>query len=189
VVEVKEYRLNAKREHLRARIGLVLGFQAHLGGFCETSGRIIRQLSKNVRFMNFWEKLNLVPFKYNLRNLEIRSNPVNIPHNLHPTYFSPLIPQARRENVVIPRSISSSSSTAVGIFEQVHTETGYFFHHDTARDDTLFNEEENTRLLKKTDEIRDTIEESGLRTNNEMRKMALSLQNELEDIKRKLIRQ
>ena len=55
--------------------------------------------------MNFWEKLNIIPLKYHLRKLEIRSNPVNIPHNLHPTYFSPLIPQARRENVVFPRSI------------------------------------------------------------------------------------
>jgi hypothetical protein len=142
--------------------------------------------------MSFWERLNLVPLKYHLRNLEIRSNPVNIPHNLHPTYFSPVIPQARRENVLIPRSNSSSSSSAAaaaGIFEQVHTETGYFYHHDTARNDSLFKEEENTRLLKKTDEIRDMIEESGSRTNNEMRKMALSLQNELEDIKRRLIRQ
>jgi hypothetical protein len=179
--------LNAKREHLRARIGVVLGFQARLGRFCETVGTMIRQLSKNVRIMNFWEKLNLIPLIYHLRKLEIRSYPVNIPHNLHPKYFSPLTPRSRREGVVFPQSSSSSSSTTtVGIFEQVYTETGYFYHHDITRDDSLFNEEEHTRLLKKTDEIRDAIEESGIRTNNEMRKVISSLQNELEDIKRRL---
>jgi hypothetical protein len=73
--------------------------------------------------------------------------------------------------------------------EQVHTETGYFYHHDITRDSSLFNEEENTRLFKKMDEIRDTIEESAIRTNNEMRKVAISLRNELEEIKRKLIQQ
>jgi hypothetical protein len=188
VADVKEYRLNAKREHLRARIGVVLGFQAHLGGFCETIGTIIRQLSKNIRVMNFWKKLNLIPLKYHLRKLEIRSYPVNIPHHLHPTHFSSITPLSRREGLVCPqsKSSSSSSSTTVGKFEQVYTETGYFYHHDTTRDDSLFNEEDNTRLLKKTDEIRDAIEESGIRTNNEMRKVTLSLQNELEDIKRRL---
>jgi hypothetical protein len=134
--------------------------------------------------MNFWEKLNLIPFKYHLRQLEIRSYPINIPHTLNPTYLPSL---TRRDGVLFPQSMSSSSTTTMGIFEQVHTETGYFYHHDTTRDDSLFNEEENTRLIRKTDEIRDTIEESGSRTNNEMRKMALSLQNELEDIKRRLI--
>jgi hypothetical protein len=188
---VKEYRLNAKREHLRARIGVVLGFQARLGGFCETVGTIIRQLSKNVRIMNFWEKLNLIPLKYHLRKLEIRSYRVNIPHHLNPTHFSPISPLNRREGLICPQSTASSStaSTTVGIFEQVHTETGYYYHHDTTRDDSLFKEDDNTRLLKKTDEIRDAIEESGTRTNNEMRKVTSSLQNELEDIKRRLIRQ
>ena len=187
VADVKEYRLNAKREHLRARIGVVLGFQARLGGFCETVGTIIRQLSKNAQFMNFWEKLNLIPLKYHLRKLEIRYYPINIPHYLNPTYFSSLAPLARREGISLPQpSVSSSSSAGVGVFEQVHTETGYYYHHDTTRDDSLFNEEENTRLLRKTEEIRDAIEESGTRTYNEMRKMALSLQNELEDIKRRL---
>ncbi|CAF0925491.1 unnamed protein product [Adineta steineri] len=189
VADVKEYRLNAKREHLRARIGVVLGFQARLGGFCETVGTIIRQLSKNVKIMNLWEKFNLIPLKYHLRKLEIRSFPINIPHNLNPSNFSQLAPLTRREGVAFPQSISSSSSTTMGIFEQVHTETGYFYHHDTTRDDSLFNDEENTRLIKKTDELRDAIEESGIRTNNELRKMTLSLQNELEDIKRRLTQQ
>ncbi|UJR32325.1 hypothetical protein I4U23_019789 [Adineta vaga] len=189
VADVKEYRLNAKREHLRARIGVVLGFQSRLGGFCETVGTIIRQLSRNVRFMSFWEKLNLIPLKYHLRKLEIRSHPINIPHNLNPTYLSSLTTLTRRDGLILPQSISSSSAPAVGVFEQVHTETGYFYHHDTTRDDSLFNEEENTRLVRKTEEIRDAIEESGTRTYNEMRKMALSLQNELEDIKRRLTQQ
>lgn len=184
---MKEYRLNAKREHLRARIGVVLGFQAHLGGFCETVGTIIRQLSKNTRLLNFWEKLNLFTLKYHLRKLEIRSYAVTIPHNLHSSQLTPLSSRSRREGFTFSRSISSSSSNTAGLFEEVHTETGYYYHHDTTRDDSLFNDEENTRLLKKTDEIRDVVEDSGARTNNELRKVALSLQNELEDIKRRLM--
>ncbi|CAF3261536.1 unnamed protein product, partial [Rotaria sp. Silwood2] len=188
VADVKEYRLNAKREHLRARIGVVLGFQARLGGFCETIGNIIRKLFKNVRLMNFWEELNLIPIKYHLRKLEIRSYVTNIPHNTHPTYFSPLSPLKRREPIIFHQSISSSLGN-IGIFEQIQTETGYYYHQDITRNDSLFNEEEHTRLVRKTDDIRDAIEESGIRTNNEMRKLALSLQNELEDIKRRLIQQ
>ncbi len=124
--------------------------------------------------------------KYHIGKLEIRSLAINIPHSLHPLHFTSLKPQARREGIIHPQSESSSTAT-IGIFEQVYTETGYFYHHDTTRNDSLFNEEEHTRLLKRTDEIRDAIEESAIRTNNEMRKIALSLQNELEDIKRKLI--
>ncbi|CAF1531783.1 unnamed protein product, partial [Adineta steineri] len=37
-----------------------------------------------------------------------------------------------------------------------------------------------------SDEIKETLEESTTKTNNELRKIALDLQNELEDIKRKL---
>ena len=97
-----------------------------------------------------------------------------------------VVPQIRREPIVPSQSISSSASTAVGIFEQVNTETGYYYHQDTMRDNSFFNDDENTRLLKRTDEIRDAIEESNIRTNNEMRKMALGLRNELEDVKRRL---
>ena len=147
-------------------------------------GTIIRQLSKNARCTSFWEKLNLIPVKYHLRKLEIRYLPINIPHYLSATHFVALTPLTRREGISLPQPSGSTSTS--GLFEQVQTETGYYFHHDTTRDDSLFNEEENTRLVKKTDEIRDAIEESGTRTYNEMRKMALSLQNELEDIKRRL---
>jgi hypothetical protein len=186
VADVKEYRLNAKREHLRARIGVVLGFQARLGAFCETVGSIIEQLAKNVRFMNLWEKVKFIPVKYHLRKLEIRSYPINISHiNNPPSYNSTAGSGTRTEPVIFSQSISSTSTT--GIFEQVYTETGYYCHHDITRDDSLFDEEENTRLLKKTDEIRDAVEESAIRTNNEIRKIALSLQSEMEDIKRKLI--
>ncbi|CAF4612227.1 unnamed protein product [Rotaria sp. Silwood1] len=186
VADVKEYRLNAKREHLRARIGVVLGFQARLGGFCETIGNIIRKLARNVRLMNFWEQLNLFPLKYHLRKLEIRSYVTNIPHNIHSIYFSPLTPLRRREHILFHPSISSSPPN-IGIFEEVQTETGYYYHQDITRNNSLFNEEEHTRLLRKTDDIRDAIEETGIRTNNEIRKVALSLQNELEDIKRRLM--
>lgn len=198
MADVKEHRLNAKREHLRARIGVVLGFQARLGGICETIGNIIRKLFENARFMQTLEKLRLIPIKYHLRKLEIRSYVVNVPHNLNVLNFSSFLSGKRRELIRTSDSESSnasqaslsssaSSAKAIGIFEQVKTETGYYYHQDITRDDSLFNEEENTRLLRKTDDIRDAVEESVIRTNNEIRKAALSLQNELEDIKRRLM--
>ena len=83
--------------------------------------------------------------------------------------------------------MSSASSTIASFYKEVYPETGYYYNRDTTRNDSLFNDEDNRRLLKKTDEVRDAVEESGARTNNELRKVALSLQNELEDIKRRLI--
>ena len=179
--------MNAKREHLRARIGVVLGFQAHLGGFCETVGTIIRQLSRNVRLMSFREKLNIFPLKYHLRKLVIRSHPVIVPNSSHSNQAVSSTPRSRREGLGFSRSMSNASSTTASLYEEVHPETGYYYHRDTTRNDSLFNDEDNRRLLKKTDEVRDAVEESGARTNNELRKVALSLQNELEDIKRRLI--
>lgn len=185
---MKEHRLNAKREHLRARIGVVLGFQARLGGICETIGNIIRKTCSNAKFMNCWEKMNLFSMKYHLRKLEIRTYATNIPHNVDLTYGSPTTQRKRREAVVYSPSVSSPSPITTGIFEQVQTETGYYYHQDITRNDRLFDEDENTRLLRKTEDIRDTVEESAIRTNNEIRKIALALQNELEDIKRRLMR-
>ncbi|CAF1281745.1 unnamed protein product [Rotaria magnacalcarata] len=189
VADVKRHRLNAKREHLRSRIGVVLGFQAHLGGLSETFGNIASRLCRNARFMNIWEKSNIFPIKYHLRKLEIRSIDINVPHSINSTLFVPTSPRKRREATMHTQSIVSTSPTPMGIFEQVKTETGYYYHQDITRNDSLFDEDENTRLIRKTDEIRDAVEESGIRTNNEIRKIALSLQNELEDIKRRLIRQ
>ncbi|CAF1358986.1 unnamed protein product [Rotaria sp. Silwood1] len=188
VVDVKQNRLNAKREHLRSRIGLVLGFQAHVGGLCETIGNIMRRFSKNARLLNFWERLTGTSVKYDLHELEIRSYIINIPHNLNRSYSSLVTPRKNRERIRGHRSVSSSSTT-IGIFEQVETETGYYYHEDTTHDDSLFKEEQSAHFLKKTDDLRDTIEETGIRSNNEIRKMASSLQKELEDIKRRLMEQ
>lgn len=165
-----------------------MGFQAYLGGICETIGTMMRQLSKNKSFMNFRRKLKFIPIKYDLNKLEIRSYTVNIPHHLHSTNQQ----KEHELTMVSPTQTSSSSSsskTSIGVFEEVNTEIGYFYYDDddSVRDDSLFTEDENTRLLKKTDEIRDLIEESVIKANNESRKVALSLLNELQDIKRRLI--
>ena len=186
MADVKEHRLNAKREHLRARIGVVLGFQAYVGAVCETIGTFTRRLSRNQRFIQFWRRLNLVPFKYHFNDLEIRFQQINIVNNLNPSFFSPITTR-KGERLALPQLTSSMASSSVGLFEQVNTETGYYYHRDTTRNHSFFNEEGNTRLLRRTDEIRDLIEDVNTRTNNELRKIATGLQNELEDIKRRLM--
>lgn len=177
--------MNAKREHLRARIGVVLGFQAYLGAFCETIGTLTRRLAHNERFLRMSHRLNILPFRYHFNDLEIRRHTVNIPHHPCPAHFAPLTPE-RTDRTILPHSVSSLSSNTVGIFDQVITETGYYYHRNTTRDHNLFIEEANVRLLKRTEELKDLIEESNSRTNNEMRKIALALQNELKDIQRRL---
>ena len=185
MADVKEHRLNAKREHLRARIGVVLGFQAYVGAVCEAIGTLTRRLSRNNRLMQIWRRLNLIPIKYHFNDLEIRFQQINIPHNLNPSFFAP-ISTLKGERLALPQPLSSMASASVGLFEQVTTETGYYYRRDMTRDRSLFNEEESTRLLRRTDEIRDLIEEVNTRTNNELRKIATGLRSELEDIKRRL---
>ncbi|CAF4555778.1 unnamed protein product, partial [Rotaria sp. Silwood2] len=53
VSDVKRFRLNAKREHLRARIETCLGLQAKFGLLCETCSRLVLALSKRSYFVHF----------------------------------------------------------------------------------------------------------------------------------------
>lgn len=164
VADVKEFRLNAKREHLRSRIGVVLGFQAYLGALCETISLINIRLFQNEKWLNFLEKLNLIPIKYQLKKLDMRSYPVRIPHH-----------------------IGTSQNSFNGI-DEIYPETGFYIHNKTLQNNFLFETDENTRLSNETNDLKDVLEESNIRVNNELRKAVLILQNELEDIKRQLMR-
>ncbi len=122
-----------------------------------------------------------MPMKYQLEQLEIRSYPVNISRGLAAAYYSTSATRTEREQNVL--------SPIFGVYDQINPETGFYVHQHTVQNESLFNEDDNTRLSKKTDEIRDALEESTIRTNNDLRKIATDLQNELEDIKRQLVRQ
>ncbi len=161
-----------------------MGFQAYLGGFCEIIGSTTMRLCKNEKWVDFLKRFNIAPMKYQLEKLEIRSYLVNVPHNFLATYYSSSVTRARREQDLVQQSSLFPRSD---VFDQVHPETGFYVHRYTVQNDSLFNEDDSTRSLKKTDEVRDALEESAVRTNNELRKVALDLQNELEDIKRRLV--
>ncbi len=163
-----------------------MGFQAYLGGFCEIIGSTTMRLCKNEKWVDFMKRFNIAPMKYQLEKLEIRSYLVNVPHNFLATYYSSSVTRARREQDLVQQSSLFPRSD---VFDQVHPETGFYVHRYTVQNDSLFNEDDSTRSLKKTDEVRDALEESAVRTNNELRKVALDLQNELEDVKRRLIQQ
>ncbi len=123
--------------------------------------------------------------KYQLDKLEIRSQPVNVPHRHNTSHNSELGTGTRSQESIF----SSSLSSATDVLDQVHPETGFYIHYRTVGNKSVFDDgDESNRLSKKTDEIRDALDESTLRINNELRKVALDLQNELEDIKRRLIR-
>ncbi|CAF3890334.1 unnamed protein product [Adineta steineri] len=179
VADVKEFRLNAKREHLRSRIDVILGFQAYLGGFCETIGSITMKLSRNRKWSYLLSKTNMMLMKYQLEKLHITSDPVSIPYHS----------SASLSNMQIAHEQNPERSAVMSMnerFEQVRPQTGYYVLYQTVRNTSLYHEDENMILSRKNDEIKDTLEESTTKTNNELRKIALDLQNELEDIKRKL---
>ena len=173
---MKEFRLNAKREHLRSRIDVILGLQVYLGGFCETIGSIIMKICQNPKWHYVLKILDSMGPKYQLEKLRIISNPVDISY--------PIIEVEQNESLQHPLVLSMNER-----LQQVYPQTGFYIHHRTVRNPSLFYGEENTILLKKSDEVKDIVEESSTRTNNELRKLALNLQNELEDIKRRLNRQ
>ncbi len=162
-----------------------MGFQARLSALCEAIGSITMRLSKNEKWLQFLKKINIMPMKYQLEQLEIRSYPVNISRSLAAAHYLTSMTQAEREQNVLHPELSPTFD----LFDQIHPETGFYVHQHTVQNDSLFNEDDNTRLSKKTDEIRDALEESTIRTNNDLRKIVTNLQNELEDIKRQLVRQ
>jgi len=67
VADVKEFRLNAKREHLRARIETILNLQRKFGFICEICSKII------LKYFNKWP-FNKYLFKYDMSRLEIEIN-------------------------------------------------------------------------------------------------------------------
>ena len=121
--------------------------------------------------------------KYQIENLEIRSQPVNISRSLITSHYSTLVTGAQTEQSFVHPSLLPTTDG----HDQVYIETGFYMHRRTVQDDSIFKEDENIRLSRKTDELRDSIEESTVRTNIELRKIALDLQNESEDIKRQLM--
>ena len=177
--------MNAKREHLRARIGVVLGFQAYFGAFCETIGTVIRRLSRNNRWLVFWRRVRMFPSRYHLNDLEIRCESVVISQHLNPTFYSP-ISADKQQRFVLPQWSSTASTNNVGTIEEVKTQTGYYYHdhEDDGQDQNAFQDDEQNRLIRRTDEIRDLIEESTTRIHSEIRKVVVEIQDELEDIKR-----
>ncbi|CAF1472108.1 unnamed protein product [Adineta steineri] len=179
VADVKEFLLNAKREHLRSRIDVVLGFQAYLGGFCETIGSITIELSTNRIWRCFLSKIHMMITKYQVEKLHITSDPVNIPYYGIASSFNIQVAHEQNPEFLAVMSINEG-------FEQVRPQTGYYVHHQTVQNTSLYHEDENMILARKNDEIKDALEESTTKINNELRKIALDLQNELEDIKRKL---
>ncbi|CAF0896794.1 unnamed protein product [Adineta steineri] len=64
VADVKEFRLNAKREHLRSRIETILQLQTNLGFLCEISSKILLKCFHKYHFLRFL-------FKYDMSQLEI----------------------------------------------------------------------------------------------------------------------
>ncbi|CAF0993111.1 unnamed protein product [Didymodactylos carnosus] len=159
VADVKQFRQNAKREHLRARIETILSLQAKLGILCEIFSKIILKLSKHSTPITFSgnnesKGQSLLGFKYHLWKLELCTYDVKINDK-----------------------------------ETVTCEVGYYRHRSKMEkmyNETLFEENDHQKWLKKTDELKECLEDSTLRTHNELRKLTVELQTDFEDIKRRL---
>ena len=159
---MKSFRLNAKREHLRARIETCLGLQAKFGLLCETCSRLVLALSKKSYFLRFqFDSLT----KYHLWKLELRTTHVDLP-------------QSTIDSRLGGKHLSR---------EHVTCEVGYYRHHIDRKGETLLQENDHVRLMQRVDELREVFEKAIGRIHHELRKSMSSLQSDLDEIKRKLL--
>ncbi|CAF4756328.1 unnamed protein product [Rotaria sp. Silwood1] len=167
VSDVKCFRLNAKREHLRSRIETCLGLQAKFGLLCETCSRLVLALSNHSYFLHFQaEGAN----KYHLWKLELRKSRVDLPQSMNDNH-----------------SITNRSGKHHSTREHVTCEIGYYRHHLDRAGEPLLHENEHIRLVHKVDELRDVFEKANTRVHHELRKLTISLQTDFDEIKKKLL--
>ncbi|CAF1138233.1 unnamed protein product, partial [Adineta ricciae] len=183
VSDVKRFRLNAKREHLRARIETCLGLQAKFGLLCETCSRLVLALSKRSffpRFQNHVTQIHGIK-KYYLWKLELRTPRVDLPQ-------STIVLPYRNSNNQLQSTIQSARSHKHhATREFVTCEVGYYRHHIDRAGEPLLQENDHTRLMRKTDELRDVFEKANARVHHELRKLTMSFQSDFDEIKRKLL--
>ncbi|CAF2543629.1 unnamed protein product [Rotaria sp. Silwood2] len=167
VSDVKCFRLNAKREHLRARIETCLGLQAKFGLLCETCSQLVLSLSRHSYFLHFQvDGAN----KYYLWKLELRKSRVDLPQPIN-------------ENPSVTNRTGKYHSTR----EHVTCEIGYYRHHLDRAGEPLLQENDHTSLVHKVDELRDVFEKANTRFHHELRKLTISLQTDFDEIKKKLL--
>ena len=85
-------------------------------------------------------------------------------------------------NIPPPRSSKHHSAR-----EYVTCEVGYYRQHIDRAGEPLLQENDHTRLMRKTDELRDVFEKANARVHHELRKLTMSLQSDFDEIKRKLL--
>ena len=168
VADVKSFRLNAKREHLRARIETCLGLQAKFGLLCETCSRLVLALSRQTYLSNY-RFYNLT--KYHLWKLELRTIHIHLPRSY-------------TEN---PSSVNRPIKYNNNPNRDVLCETGYYRQHIDRNGEQLLQESDYQRLTHRLEEIRDGFEKANGRVHHELRKLILSLQSDFDEIKRKLL--
>ncbi|UJR10056.1 hypothetical protein I4U23_014278 [Adineta vaga] len=168
VSDVKSFRLNAKREHLRARIETCLGLQSKFGVFCEACSQLVLQLSKR-SYLPHFQRHSLK--KYHIWKLELRDIQIDIPRTIESN----------------TRTASNRSGKCHTTKERVTCQVGYYRHHIDRAGEPLLQENEYSRLMHKVDELRDVFERSNARVHHELRKLTTSLQSDFDEIKRKLL--
>lgn len=175
--------MNAKREHLRARIETCLGLQAKFGLLCETCSRLVLAMAKHSFFPSFQRHVTQIHGikKYYLWKLELRTPRVDLPQS------TIVLPFRNLNNHQIQSNIPSIRSSKHTTKEHVTCEVGYYRHHIDRAGEPLLQENDHTRLMRKTDELRDVFEKANTRIHNELRKLTLSLQSDFDEIKKNLL--
>ena len=167
--DVKSFRVNAKREHLRARIEKSLVLQAKFGLLCELCSRITLSLARRTSFPSFrWYKTT----QYELWKLDLRHQRIESP---------PMQTMTER-----PQS-STRSAKHHSNRDEIQCETGYYRDHIDRAGHLLLDENDQIRLMRKTDELRDCFEKANARVYHELRRLIISFQSEFDEIKRKIL--
>jgi len=144
VADVKEFRLNAKREHLHARIETILHLQRKFGFICEICSKIVLKFFDKCSFSKYL-------FKYDLRRLEIQTND----------------------------QLNISISNQTGLLKA------------TSSDKREKNNEKNSidqmnLIIKKQNQLKQEFQDSTLRTDYQLRRIALQLRTDIIDLKQHL---
>lgn len=159
---------------MRARIETCLGLQAKFGILCETCSRIVLALSKHSYFLHFQSYASQ---KYYLWKLELRKSHVDLPQALN---------EDRSTTGTSTTTRRSRNESRYSKRDHVTCEVGYYRHHFDRAGELLLQDNEHMRLVHKVDELRDVFERANTRFHNELRKLTITLQSDLDEIKKKL---
>lgn len=157
VSDVKSFNLNAKRQHMRTRIDKSLLLQSKFGILSQICAKIVLYLSKTSRLPS-WSSIS------DLWKLEVRTT---------------------RFDISSGDQMSRASKTR-SQKEQIFCQTAFYRDFIERTRDFPFEQPDQQAFDQNNDELKDLFEKANTGIYNEIRKLVISFQAELDDVKRRI---